>query len=487
MAHLPTAFGSCWGFTILAFIAQATGPYVSQTNAQGVQPFPGQPIPGQPFAAQPPITGNPSYNPAGAPSQSGDNFQPPVPTTTFIDPKTGQLYGRFIETETVTVPKYQYEPVKVRNWTPRWVTEERQTTQTQYTPSYTWQLQPRTISSWNPFAPPQQTWEYVPIVQYQANYVPVTQPVTYQKYEEVEVTMMIPKLVNVSERVPKYADKPLTNPPPGGTPLTYNAAVPSNVAAFPGASNPPVQQVVSNLPTRPIDGPYYRNAGFNTNYGYPRSASYIAIAPQPYYAQQQPPITAMAATTPPPSNPSSIPSTAIPMVAVNNFANPYYANLAAQQRWTGYPNYLPAQNQYYPTQPYNAMASRPVFQWPLLATTNGPLFQGGLFSNNSGTSLASNGTPVYPANYVASSTPMSSNYSPYSGTSNYSSYNGNAGYMGSPAYPPTSNWYSGAPSSFSFRPTSVNQAYPNQSSWGVAPPNTFRDPTQMGMPATVMR
>lgn len=391
-----------------------------------------------------------------------DSFQPPVPVTTFVDPRTGQLYGRFVETETVTVPKYEYEPVKVRNLAPRWVTEDRQTTQAQYTPTYTWQLQPRTVSSWNPFAPPQQTWEYVPIVQYQPSYVPVTRPITYQKYDEVEVTMMVPKLVNVSERLPKYVDKPLTNPPTGGTAMT-NAAFPANVPAFPNAPAAQPNQVVSNLPTRPIDGPYYRNAGFATNYGYPRSPSYVAVAPQPYYAQQpQAAGNAIASYTPPTTNPA----TTIPMVAVNNYSNPYYPNLAAQQqRWTGYPNYLPPPNQYTQPQPYNTMASRPLFQWPLLATTSGPLFRGGLFSNNSNPTFASNTTPVYPTNYVASSTPM---------TSNYSSYPNNAG------------WYSGASNSLSFRPNSLNSPYPAQS-WGNANPNAFRDPMQVGMPATVMR
>lgn len=106
---------------------------------------------------------------------SVDQFQTSAPVMTFLDMYTGQPWGRYVVSETVTVPKYEYREVKDKVWVPTWVQEPKQTTTTQYDQIVSYQLRPRSVPSANPFSPPQQIVEYVPIVQYQPRNVQTTQ------------------------------------------------------------------------------------------------------------------------------------------------------------------------------------------------------------------------------------------------------------------------------------------------------------------------
>jgi hypothetical protein len=63
---------------------------------------------------------------------SVDQFQASAPVMTFLDMYTGQPWGRYVVSETVTVPKYEYREVKDKVWVPTWVQEPKQTTTTQY-------------------------------------------------------------------------------------------------------------------------------------------------------------------------------------------------------------------------------------------------------------------------------------------------------------------------------------------------------------------
>ncbi len=97
-----------------------------------------------------------------------------------------------------------------RQFVPEWVQETKPTTQVQYVPIVTYQLQPVQAPNWNPFSAPRQYWKYVPQVQYQPRYYQPNQPITYQKYVEKEVTKYVPEMVVKQERVPQFADRPLT-------------------------------------------------------------------------------------------------------------------------------------------------------------------------------------------------------------------------------------------------------------------------------------
>ncbi|MBU6238961.1 MAG: hypothetical protein KGQ51_14150 [Planctomycetes bacterium] len=191
------------------------------------------------------------------PIAPSDQFTAPTPVMTFMDMNTGQPWGRYVISETVTVPKYEYQEVKERVWVPTWVQEPRATTATQYEQVVSYQLRPRSVPSWNPLVPPQQILEYAPIVQYQPRNVQAMQMTTYQKYEEREITRMVPVLVNASEQRAKFVDRPLTSPPSAG-PMASNLVQESAMVAQ-------ASRTSARYPTRSIDYP-------SANYGSPTYA-----------------------------------------------------------------------------------------------------------------------------------------------------------------------------------------------------------------------
>jgi hypothetical protein len=204
-----------------------------------------------------------------------DQFAAPAPVMTFLDMNTGQPWGRYVVSETVTVPKYEYQEFKERVWVPTWVQEPRATTATQYESVVSWQLRPRSVPSWNPFTPPQQILEYAPIVQYQPRNVQATQMTTYQKYEEREVTRMIPVLVNASEQRAKFVDRPLSSPP-GAGPMASNLIQESAmVAQATRTARYPTRSI--DYPNSPYGSPTYANGSPTIAISAPRT-----LVPPPY-------------------------------------------------------------------------------------------------------------------------------------------------------------------------------------------------------------
>jgi hypothetical protein len=192
----------------------------------------------------------PSGTVQGAPTSSAgnaDQFAAPAPVMTFLDMYTGQPWGRYVVSESVTVPKYEYQEVKEKVWVPTWVQEPKAATVTQYDPVVSYQLRPRSVPSSNPFAPPQQIVEYAPIVQYQPRNVQVNQMTAYQKYEEREVSRMVPVLVNASEQRAKFVDRPLTGSV-AGSPQASNLVQESAMLSQ-------ANRTTARYPTRSIDYP----------------------------------------------------------------------------------------------------------------------------------------------------------------------------------------------------------------------------------------
>ncbi|MFM7930943.1 MAG: hypothetical protein ACKO9Q_24820, partial [Pirellula sp.] len=193
---------------------------------------------------------------------SVDQFQSSAPVMTFLDMYTGQPWGRYVVSETVTVPKYEYREVKDTVWVPTWVQEPKQTTTTQYDQIVSYQLRPRSVPSANPFAQPQQIVEYVPIVQYQPRNVQTTQMTAYQKYEEREVSRMVPVLVNASEQRQRFVDRPLSA---SGTPGVATSNLIQDSAMLAQAN-----RTTARYPTRSIDYPTQPTYG-SPVYGYTSS------------------------------------------------------------------------------------------------------------------------------------------------------------------------------------------------------------------------
>ena len=386
----------------------------------------------------------------GASPSAGNTFQPETPVMTFVDPRSGQMYGRYVLYETVPVAKYEYKPVVERQFVPEWVQEAKPTTQVQYVPIVTYQLQPVQVPTWNPFSAPRQYWQYVPQVQYQPRYYQTNQPITYQKYVEKEVTKYVPEMVVKQERVPQFADRPLT-------PATYQNG---NQSGTPNgnlvAQQPP--------PIRPLNS-------FNQPAG-----TMVASAPSPYYATAQQPFN--------PANNSYAGGnnggfygnrwgTASYAAAPNNTSvNPYVNNPTPNAGLN--PNWNQA----------NAMvASRPANPFSNFFSRTGPLYTSGPF-------MASNGVanPVMPTTQITSS---SSGSPSYPGGVNYVASNssgwGNAtGFRSSNPLSIPFLGNSASSGGLTFRPQTPS--YPaSNTNWGFTPVDNYRDPTQSGMSSSVIR
>lgn len=273
-------------------------------------------------------------------SDSPDQFQGSAPVMTFLDMYTGQPWGRYVVSESVTVPKYEYREVKERVYVPTWVQEPKATTLTQYDPIVSYQLRPRSVPSMNPFYPPQQIVEYVPIVQYQPRNVQTTQMTQYQKYEERDVSRMVPVLVNATEQRSRFVDRPLSANP--------NAPISSSNLVQYSANIAQANRTSARYPTRSIDYPS------QTVYGAPvygNTPSALAWS------------TPKTMIPPPMTVPASYASSSTP-VAGQYVAGQY--NVAA-----GYPN-----NSMAPAAAPNQISSAPIVPIPQTTTGLPPAYAG---------------------------------------------------------------------------------------------------------------
>ncbi|MFY8071695.1 MAG: hypothetical protein ACOVNQ_08425 [Pirellula sp.] len=299
---------------------------------------------------------------------SVDQFQTSAPVMTFLDMYTGQPWGRYVVSETVTVPKYEYREVKDKVWVPTWVQEPKQTTTTQYDQIVSYQLRPRSVPSANPFSPPQQIVEYVPIVQYQPRNVQTTQMTAYQKYEEREVSRMVPVLVNASEQRQRFVDRPLSA---SGTPGVATSNLIQDSAMLAQAN-----RTTARYPTRSIDYPTQPTYG-SPVYGYTSSNATwntpVVMAPPPpmsppqYSARQAAiaPIVPIVSQTAVPSSPPVYAGTGTPIpppsgVPTMPFAYPAAPAGQPSYGYNGYPQ------QGYPQQgyPQPSFASNPSPPYP---------------------------------------------------------------------------------------------------------------------------
>jgi hypothetical protein len=384
---------------------------------------------------------------------SGDNFASSRPVMTFQAPN-GQVY------------------------VPKTITETRTVNEVRYTPVYSYQPQLKNVYGWNPLAQPQQIWEQVPIVQYQPSYVPVTQPVTYQKFEKQDVTKMVPVLTTKSEQKPKYVDKPLTSMPngpgmpPNGAMLTsfpINHAQPNINGQPNGDFNPNVIQQAAVLAQsnrnfhpalRPMDQPRPGFYGYNT-------PNYVATAPQAYYPQ---------AANPYVPNPSSVPMTASVPTAANPQTNVAMIPMVP---------ILPMANNYaYPQPPPTYTATRPLIQLPAFLNRSGSLFGSSVFANNRN-AIPNYAGPNY-GTYMASNTNVNQPYV-WGGNNGFSNTgygsSGGSGFGGSNPSTSGPSGFRPNTSPYASQPAFNGQPQPTWNATGIG----YRDPLQGGMQATELR
>lgn len=390
---------------------------------------------------------------SGAIPQGNNSFQPETPVMTFVDPRSGQMYGRYVLYETVPVAKYEYKPVVERQYVPEWVQETKTTTQVEYVPVVTYQLQPVQVPTLNPFAAPRQYWQYVPLVQYQPRYHQTNQPITYQKYVEKEVTKYIPEMVVKQERVPKYADRPLA-------PTTALTATAPTAPNTPGAAQqqPPIRPLQAN----------------NQPYG-----SWVANAPAPYYAPQQQspaptnvPYNATASNNGFYGNRWGTESYALPQGSTsgNQFVNNSNPNAGLAPGWN---------------QPVNRTASNP---FGGLFNRTGPLYQAGPIQNYNQAYAAAQPAAGQLTAFGSGLTPSTSGASYVASNPSAWSSPTNGGSMFRPISPVSIPLFGNPASSngLTFRPQTPNYTQ-NNANWGLSPVDNYRDPTQSGMSNSMVR
>ena len=356
----------------------------------------------------------------------------------FIDPRTGKQYDRYLEQENVPVPRWEQQEVTERRTIPQWVTENIKTTEVQYVPYIEYQPQQRVLNRWNPMAQPQVTWDYVPITRYHTVNQVVDRPTTYQKYVEQDVKVLVPKLVQSTQSRSKYVDRER----PAAVGQTAGTASPIQNAAELAMANRNNQY--PRYTTRPMDGWYSGSQTPAALYPYSPYASVASVPYSPYFRNSFANNPTLLPGGPTPIIPMS-PWSPSPMLQTQFVSN----QTAVQPISSSYPSsYPPA------LMPTNSYAvTRPMFQWPSWTNNNGPLLRQDFFRQNQATSN------VYGSQ-------------PYGGTA--------YGY-------PTVASQGGV--SAALRPSTAPLLPQGPSAnWGnFGGSQTYRDPIQAGLPPTVLR
>jgi hypothetical protein len=205
------------------------------------------------------------------PTSAATNVTAPtgVYVQTHIDPLSGRTIDTYLEYTSVPVARWVNEEKVERRYVPEWVSEVQKTTEAKWNPVTQYQPRQINVNAWNPLLPPRMAWEYVPITQYQSQNVVVERPVTYQKYVDKEVKVVVPKLVQMTEQRAQFVQRERSLTPMANT----NGNVVNTVSA-PG--------IVAPITTAPMYG--------TANWGMANRAwpqwNYVT---RPSYAMNQPP------------------------------------------------------------------------------------------------------------------------------------------------------------------------------------------------------
>ena len=359
------------GMTILLFASS-----VSALHAQYAMPFNGVATP-----PAPPIVTAPTG----------------VYVQTNVDPASGRQVDIYLEHEAVPVLKWEQQEVTERRFVPQWVHETQKTTEVQYIPSVTYQTQAKNLNAWNPLLPPRIAYEYIPVTQYQTVNQVVDKPITYQKYVDQEVKVIVPKLVQVTEQRAKYTQRERNAPGQvNGAVANANQATLQATSGLSGQpSLSPEQQsaqlalanrntLSTSYVTRPVHGagntpayPFSSYAAKTTPATASMPQGYYAWAPYPQqtYPQAYPPAgyapgnyTAAAGYQP------NYTTAAYQRPAPQQYALQQHQPWGQNTTVATMPNSYPSSPPYYGGYPNpNPTYAQSWFQMPSWMTGNGPL------------------------------------------------------------------------------------------------------------------
>ncbi len=355
---------------------------------------------------------------------------------TNVDPVTGKQVDIYLEHEAVPVLKWEQQEVTERRFVPQWVHETQKTTEVQYIPSVSYQTQAKNLNAWNPLLPPRIAYEYIPVTQYQTVNQVVDKPITYQKYVDQEVKVIVPKLVQVTEQRAKYTQRDRNTSLQSSLSASATsmsnplATQSSNLRSLQPSLSPEQQSAQSALAnrntlstsyvTRPIQGPanaptypYSPYAARTT----PANVPTYAAMPQTFYAapaypaqqtfapQNYSPVNSFATAGYQQSNPPSYPTTYQPNLSTVGYQQPipWGQNTNAAMMQNAYANQYSYPSPYYNGNPNpSSTYAQSWFRMPSWISGNGPLLSQNLMgpssysSYGSSNSMMATGYPTQP-------------------------------------------------------------------------------------------
>jgi hypothetical protein len=348
---------------------------------------------------------------------------------TNVDPATGRQIDIYLEHEAVPVLKWEQQEVTERRFVPQWVHETQKTTEVQYIPSVSYQTQAKNLNAWNPLLPPRIAYEYIPVTQYQTVNQVVDKPITYQKYVDQEVKVIVPKLVQVTEQRAKYTQRERNTASQSSLSASATsisnplATQSSNLRSQQPSLSPEQQSAQSALAnrntlstsyvTRPIQGP--ANAPMYPYSPYaakatPATAPTYATMPQTFYAapaypaqqtfppQAYSPLNSLAAAGYQPSNQPNLSTVAYQQPI------PWGQNTTAAMTPSAYANPYSYPNPYYNSNPNpSSTYAQSWFRMPSWISGTGPLLSQNLMgpsnyaSYSYSNAMGATGSPTQPS------------------------------------------------------------------------------------------
>lgn len=187
------------------------------------------------------------------------------------DPATGRIFQQQLVSVSVPRSSWEVRPVQTTVYQPQRVVQTVPSNQTIYTPTTQYVMQPKLRGWWNPWRPPVQAYEYVPITSWQPQTQSVTSQVASIQWVPTQQTVYVPQLVHKLETQQQLVSKEI--PQPSAASIARNPVGPG-ISGLANATN------LFGLGLRPIAAPAYPSTAYPTQ-SYPTSLYPAANYPAP--------------------------------------------------------------------------------------------------------------------------------------------------------------------------------------------------------------
>ena len=199
--------------------------------------------------------------PIDSPKTSNNDAATPSQPWIVRDPATGRLFQQQLVPFSVPVTRWEARTIEQTVYEPNITSRVLQIPQTTYTPNTQYVMQPKVRGGWNPFRPPVQAYQYVPITnwvlqtQQIQQAVPVQQWVPKQQkivvYQQLQTTEIRQQLVQTELPQPQ-TPQAIANVPTPRQPL-FRLSVPAQQRVLPYTV--PSTSPYANNGLRPVASP----------------------------------------------------------------------------------------------------------------------------------------------------------------------------------------------------------------------------------------